>query len=144
MKLINKETDMLAKYLGFIGSEINMYKFFWRITKYDPTNRIKGVYKNEEWTSISEVGKVFSAEKFLLEHYLETESLYVTAINLIMNENNLNTIQVVELEKYYFDVEKAEFHSIYTDDWKNSSRYNSLCKRENYWNIYDRRYLSLS
>ncbi|MEK5177872.1 hypothetical protein [Paenibacillus sp. FSL R5-0928] len=119
--------------------EIEMYKFFWRITKFDPTNRIKGVYKNEEWTSISEVGRVFSAEKFLLEHYLETESLYITAINLIMNENNLNTIQVVDLEKYYFDVEKAEFRDIYTDEMK--SVYNSV-KNGDYISVYELKLLS--
>ncbi|MEK8205425.1 hypothetical protein NST41_07530 [Paenibacillus sp. FSL L8-0696] len=97
------------------------------------------MYKNEEWTSISEVGRVFSAEKFLLEHYLETESLYITAINLIMNENNLNTIQVVDLEKYYFDVEKAEFRDIYTDEMK--SVYNSV-KNGDYISMYELKLLS--
>jgi hypothetical protein len=95
-----------------------MYKYFWRITKYDPTQRIKGVYKNKEWTSISDVGRVFSAGKFLLEHYLETESLYIMSIILIMKENNLNSFQVVDLEKYNFDLENDEFHSIYTDEMK--------------------------
>jgi hypothetical protein len=116
-----------------------MYNFFWRITKYDPTNRINGVYEKNEWTSISEVGKVFSAEKFLLGHYLETESLYITAINLIMNENKLNTIQVMDLEKYNFDEEKAEFNSIYTDEMK--SVYNNV-RNGDYISVYELELLS--
>lgn len=56
-----------------------------------------------------------------------------------MNENNLNTIQVVDLEKYNFDVEKAEFHSIYTDEMK--SIYNSV-KNGDYISVYELKLLS--
>ncbi|OMD57163.1 hypothetical protein [Paenibacillus odorifer] len=116
-----------------------MYKFLWRITKYNPANRINNVYTKNEWTSISDVGNLYPSGDFLIENYLETESLYITAINLIMNENNLYTIQVVDLEKYNFDVEKAEFHSIYTDEMK--SIYNSV-KNGDYISVYELKLLS--
>lgn len=95
-----------------------MYNYCWRITKYNPTNLIKGVYQKKEWTSISEVGKIFSTGKFLLEHYLQTELLYIMAIIYIMNENSITSLQVADLEKYSIELEKAEFNSIYTDEMK--------------------------
>jgi hypothetical protein len=95
-----------------------MFKYSWRITKYNPTYRYNGAYQKKEWTSMSEVGTVFLTGEFLLEHYLQTESLYIRAIHSIMKENNINSLQVIELERYNFDLEKCEFASIYSDEMK--------------------------
>lgn len=51
-----------------------------RIMKYDPLKRNeKGAYLEDEWTSFSDVGKVFSGVVLTLDEYQEMESKYVEA-----------------------------------------------------------------
>ena len=43
----------------------------YRITKYDPANRINGVYMADEWTSFSDIGKVFNGTLLSQDTYLK-------------------------------------------------------------------------
>lgn len=92
--------------------------YYWRITKYSPNNRINGDYTKEEWTSISDVGKSYSNEVFLIEHYLQTESLYIMALISIVNEMKINSLQVTNLEKHDFGFLNDRFHTLYSDEMK--------------------------
>ncbi len=51
-----------------------------RVTKYDPALRDRaGRYTRDEWTSSSDVGRVFRGRAVSLAEYLEVESRYVAA-----------------------------------------------------------------
>ena len=41
----------------------------YRITKYNPANRIDGIYITEEWTSFSDIGKIFDGTKLTQTEY---------------------------------------------------------------------------
>ena len=49
----------------------------YRITKYNPANRINGAYMSDEWTSISDIGKVFNGIILSQDTYLKTEKAYI-------------------------------------------------------------------
>ncbi|GGG05907.1 hypothetical protein GCM10010912_58200 [Paenibacillus albidus] len=93
-----------------------MYYYSWRITKYNPANRINGVYTKQEWTSIGDIEKVYPDGEFLIEHYLHTESLYIMAITSIMKEMKINSLQVTSFEKYDFGLLEDRFRFIYSDE----------------------------
>ncbi|ASA19813.1 hypothetical protein [Paenibacillus donghaensis] len=95
-----------------------MHTHFWRITKYNPANRINGVYEKKEWTSISDTGNLYPTGEFLIEHYLQTELLYIEAIISILKENNTNLLQVRDLEKHDLNLLDEKFHYIYSDETK--------------------------
>jgi hypothetical protein len=67
----------------------------WRITKYNPSKRDnKNVYLDkDEWTSFSDVGT-----KVNIETYEKTEQAYVNTIVETMDELELNTLILEELE----------------------------------------------
>ena len=52
-----------------------------RLSKYDPKYRRKGNYAKDDWTAVSDIGKVFDdGIKFTKRHYLECEQMYVDCI----------------------------------------------------------------
>ena len=62
------------------------YDYSWRwtadlIVKYAPENYDeRGIYRKDEWTSSSDIGKVYDGKRFTREEYLETEDKYVQAV----------------------------------------------------------------
>ena len=48
----------------------------YRITKYNPAHRINGVYTADEWTSFSDIGKVFGDTILSQDDYLKTETIF--------------------------------------------------------------------
>lgn len=54
----------------------------WRITKYNPKFRNElGHYQKKEWTSVSDIGKIFEGKQLTVEEYLNTENLYINSID---------------------------------------------------------------
>ena len=45
----------------------------YRVTKYDPQHRKHGAYTRDEWTSVSDVGKVFGGILLTMEAYEQAE-----------------------------------------------------------------------
>jgi len=83
------------------GLVIKIYQ--WRITKYNPENRDKNdVYKKNEWTSVSDIGKKFENNEFTFEKYLFYENAYIGAIINIIRENNVEMFKIDTLEKYEY------------------------------------------
>ena len=72
-----------------------------RITKYNPAFRNEsGEYLLDEWTSIYDIGKSFH-EGILKElEYMQKEESYLRAIMLLLNENDIQQMCIVQLEKY--------------------------------------------
>lgn len=75
--------------------------FSYRITKFDPKYRNElGHFLNNDWTSISEIGKKFDGKELTFEDYKKIEDAYVHAIMLFMDFLNLNSLTVPYLEKH--------------------------------------------
>lgn len=74
--------------------------FTWRITKYNPNYRDEfGKYRKDEWTSYSDIGKIFNGYKVTKSDYLSVEDAYVEAIAFFMNSVKVTSLTVKCLEK---------------------------------------------
>jgi len=100
--------------------------FWYRVTKYDPLNRNeKGYYIKDEWTSCSEVGKLFDNKKFEITEYMKIEDAYIFAINEFMDFSKDDYLRVIGLEKSGIESECAELiyspkmYSVYKSVRKN-------------------------
>lgn len=71
----------------------------YRLSKYNPAYRDCGVYRKEEWTSISDVGEVFDGVTFSMEAYLDAEQRYIGALMQIANEKQAFPLWISDLEK---------------------------------------------
>jgi len=70
-----------------------------RISKYDPTYRINGIYTRDEWTSFFDIGHEFLAEGLLSEkQYLEVEDRYVGCILEIATHCGVRKLKIKYLE----------------------------------------------
>ena len=49
----------------------------YRISKYDPQFRVNGAYQKNEWTSVSDIGKVFDDGVLTFAEYLRVENEYI-------------------------------------------------------------------
>jgi len=75
----------------------------YRITKYNPKHRdCDGHYTIDDWTSISDVGKLFNSKKLSFHSYKLCEDAYINAIDLLLKTNEIPFLEIVDLEKYGF------------------------------------------
>ncbi len=101
--------------------------FYYRITKYNPTFRDKdGTYHKKEWTSYSDIGRVYEKQLFTLESYLKTEAAYCSAIIDFMNCLDLTQLRVRSLEMVDFNKNS----DAYSDKVKNLLNENSTIERD--------------
>lgn len=91
---------------------------YFRITKYDPKLRENGLYACEEWTSISDIGKIYNGHKVTAEEYYHVENTYVQCYMDILEKAELKVCQIVGLECYE-DV-----------CWKNKQRLDTAAVRD--------------
>ena len=73
----------------------------YRITKYNPANRINDVYMADEWTSFRDIGKVFGGTILSQSAYLKTEQAYIDCC--------INLIEKAEITKLY--TKQAEYYT---------------------------------
>ncbi len=74
-----------------------MYR--WRISKFNPKERDEsGAYIHDEWTSSSDIGRVFEGRILLLDEYLRVETAYVEAAKSFFDESNLHSLFIYGLE----------------------------------------------
>jgi hypothetical protein len=72
---------------------------WWRISKYDPTFRDQnGVYQQDEWTDVTDIGRAFDGTTLDLQTYLATEAAYVASVREFMVDANVTTLRVAWLE----------------------------------------------
>ena len=87
-----------------------------RITKYDPRNRdASGRYTQEEWTSVTDIGRDFPTGVLTASEYLSVENLYVNAVASVLDTLQVSTLSISELD------EKNEFHHLSPELKKNST-----------------------
>jgi len=84
--------------------------FYWRITKYNPKDRNSdGYYLKDEWTSYSDINKVYNHSLFTLEEYLKTEAAYINAIMLFADCLQVNHFRIVNLEKRMLQGQESQY-----------------------------------
>lgn len=77
---------------------INIYS--WRVSKYNPKHRNEfGHYLKNDWTSFSDIGKVFNGEKLTYYDYFRVESNYVKVVASFMEFLKLKKLKVLNLER---------------------------------------------
>ncbi|MDJ1484427.1 hypothetical protein QNI16_28270 [Cytophagaceae bacterium YF14B1] len=73
----------------------------WRISKYNPIYRNEnGAYTKDEWTSYSDIGRIYEESVFTKEEYLETEGRYIKVITEILRLCNTQQVVVIACEKF--------------------------------------------
>lgn len=72
----------------------------YRISKYDPSNRVGYMYIVDEWTDYSDIGKVYNGFAFTLEEYEKTENSYINCIIQIMQLSNIRRLNIKDREVY--------------------------------------------
>jgi hypothetical protein len=77
-----------------------MLKF--RVTKYDPTLRAPdGAYLRDVWTSVSDIGRIFSGEKLTDVEYERVESAYIASALAFLRESDVSSLAVCRLENHF-------------------------------------------
>ena len=120
----------------------------YRVTKYNPDQRdSQGTYITKDWTSISDIGKVFKDKRITIEDYLLVEDAYINTLQTFMNLTSSKTFNLAEVE-YGENIDDIHAPSIYTTFQKNmlgninlKSEFNEqetleICRlilRENLW-----------
>ncbi len=85
----------------------------YQITKYDPSKRdSNGHYPIDEWTAISDIGKIYNNLVFTKNDYLDVENRYISAINDIARHCALEQFKVQDLRK--LSLEKNDYEDLYT------------------------------
>ena len=59
------------------------------ITKFNPINRVDGIYTIDEWTSFSDIGKEYQGKILTREDYLKTENAYLSVISYAIGQSNI-------------------------------------------------------
>jgi hypothetical protein len=99
-----------------------------QISKYDPVFRTEdGEYIKDDWTSVSDIGKIYGGKLFTSEEYLNVESKYVGLIKKVLEETESTYLKVVGLDKYDDELVKSdgvEYHE------KSSELFSSLNEGE--------------
>lgn len=74
----------------------------YRISKYNPLFRTEnGYYLNDEWTSYSDIGKIFYNKVFTKDDYLSFENKYCDTVLSILKYLNIKKITIENLEIYF-------------------------------------------
>ncbi|MCQ4087547.1 hypothetical protein [Saccharibacillus sp. JS10] len=90
-------------------------EFSYRVTKYDPANRNKvGHYKQEEWTSVNDIGTKYGEDFFKIEEYLKVEKAYVNAIENFMKDGEIPYLKVASLNKWTRMLKKGKLKRYYS------------------------------
>ena len=74
-----------------------------RLSKYDPKYRRKGNYAKDDWTAVSDIGKVFDdGTKFTKRQYRECEQRYVDCILELLRRCGQDRFNITSYEKHSF------------------------------------------
>jgi len=101
----------------------------YRITKYNPSNRINGVYTADEWTSFSDIGKVFSGTTLSQDVYLKTEQSYIDCCIELIEKAKISKLYIKQAEYY---TENVHFPSSISNT-QEIRQVITACLREQCW-----------
>ena len=101
----------------------------YRITKYNPTNRINGVYMADEWTSFSDIGKAFGGTILSQDEYLKTEKAYIDCCIELIEKAKITKLCIMQAEYY---TENVRFSSCISNTHE-IRQVITACLREQCW-----------
>ncbi len=86
------------------SNDDNFFKlpsFEHEIVKYNPKFYKNGIYINDEWVSMSEIGNIYNGKRFTIEEYLAVEQKYIDTILSIMQRLKCKylIIDYIEIDK---------------------------------------------
>jgi hypothetical protein len=71
----------------------------YRVTKYNPERRdLDGTFLDEDWTSVSDIGKSFNGAILSKEEYLRTENAYVETANSLISAAAIGSMRITDVE----------------------------------------------
>lgn len=71
----------------------------YRITKYDPSFRdANGAYLRDDWTSYSDIGRIYNGAQLSESEYLAIESAYLLSVEEFLREAGIESLQLRGLE----------------------------------------------
>ncbi|MBS9464380.1 hypothetical protein KIM67_18305 [Flagellimonas sp. 389] len=84
-----------------------MKKF--QISKYNPVFKTEdGKYIKDDWTSVSDIDKIFDGKLLTVDDYLDMEAKYIAIVKKVLDETESSYLKVVGLEKFDDYLDKAE------------------------------------
>lgn len=101
----------------------------YRITKYNPANRVDGVYLTDEWTSFSDIGKVFGGTKLSQDVYMKTEQAYINCCIALIEKAQISNLSIEHAEYY---TENVHFPSSISNE-QDIRQVITACLREQCW-----------
>ena len=101
----------------------------YRITKYNPANRIDGIYMADEWTSFSDIGGVFGGTKLSQDIYLKTERAYVECCIELIEKAQIANLFITQAE---YHAENVRFSSSISNTTE-IRQVITACLREQCW-----------
>jgi hypothetical protein len=73
----------------------------YRVTKYAPSLRdATGAYAGEDWTSRSDIGRVFDGGMLSEAEYLKVENSYLSAMENFLDEASIESLELKGLERH--------------------------------------------
>ena len=72
----------------------------YRITKYNPANRLGSVYIADEWTGFGDIGQVFGGTKLSQKVYLQTEQAYIACCLELIKKAQISQLSIEQAEYY--------------------------------------------
>ena len=93
---------------------------YYQISKYNPIYRSnEDGYSNDEWTSVSDIGRCFNEIQLTATEYFKMEDKYWATIKYLLESLYIQTLKIRELEKHrdiprlftnnkYFDISPIE------------------------------------
>lgn len=89
----------------------------WRITKYNPIYRTSsGAYNIDDWTSFSDIGRIYGGKEINFSDYIAIESAYIKAITSFMEELEIDSLEVKNLEKNSDRLELPDINTMYSKE----------------------------
>ncbi|MBQ8403971.1 MAG: hypothetical protein IJX55_06055 [Clostridia bacterium] len=102
----------------------------YRVSKYNPLYRKNGVYTRDEWTSYSDIGKIYGGKAFAAAEYEETESNYIQMLLELLKLLEIEGLKILCLEKYEADLVWRENELL---DSEKAAVFAADCLREKCW-----------
>lgn len=74
---------------------------YFRITKYNPKYRNElGHYTMNDWTSFSDIGKLFDGKLLSYADYENVEASYISAILMLLKRSKVKTLKIAYIENH--------------------------------------------
>lgn len=110
-----------------------------RLQKYDPSKYDDlGQYTLDEWTCVSEIGKIFGGELFSRAEYLCVEDSYIAVISDLLKICEIDQLKVLadhiwprdveEYEQYLFDIPIQEALNFPEGEWIGGDKLLTFCR----------------